>query len=394
MKKVVIVGAGTAGLSLLNYIHSKRKDVALTIIEPSTSHYYQPLWTLVGAGVTSLEDSRRDTEDFIPKGVAWLKQRVVSFEPDDNQITLDDGAKIGYDYLIVAPGIQVDWDRIEGLSSALGNGGVCSNYSKDTVEYTWQSIKEFKGGNALFTYPDTPIKCAGAPQKIMYLAEETFRSNNLKDKTTISFVSAGAAIFGVKKYKEALEEVIKDRSIETCYGQNLVKVDGETKIAYFKDSASGEVIEKPFDMIHVTPPMSAPNFVKSSPLANDAGWLDLDKHSLRHNRYSNIFGLGDAGSTPNSKTGAAIRSQAPVVGDNLFAALDGRTLQGAYNGYASCPLVTSRSSCILAEFDYDGTPKETFPFNQAKERYSMYVLKRHVIPFMYWNAMMSGRYQV
>lgn len=392
MKKVIIVGAGTAGLSLVNYIHSKRKDVELTIIEPSAVHYYQPLWTLVGGGVTSLADSRRNTADFIPSGVTWLKQRVATFEPDDNQVTLADGQKLGYDFMVVAPGIQIDWDKVEGLSESLGRNGVCSNYSADSVEYTWQAIKDFKGGNALFTYPNTPIKCAGAPQKIMYLAEETFRENNVKSKAKISFVSAGQAIFGVKKYKEALEQVIEDRGIETCYGLNLVKVDGDSKIASFRNSETGETIEKPFDMIHATPPMSAPDFIKNSPLANAGGWLDLDKHSLRHSKYSNIFGLGDAGSTPNSKTGAAIRRQAPVVGENLFAALDGRTLQGAYNGYASCPLVTSRSSCILAEFDYDGTPTETFPFDQAKERYSMYMLKRHVIPFMYWNAMMSGHY--
>lgn len=392
MKKVVIVGAGTAGLSLVNFIHSKRQDVELTIIEPSEDHFYQPLWTLVGGGVTSLESSRRDTKDFIPAGVTWLKQRVATFQPDDNQLTLDDGKTVAYDFLIVAPGIQVDWHKVEGLKESLGTNGVCSNYSTDSVEYTWQAIKNFKGGNALFTYPNTPIKCAGAPQKIMYLAEESFRKAGVKGKSTITFVSAGQSIFGVKKYKEALEKVIDKRGIETCYGHNLVKIDGKAKIAYFDDGAGGEPVAKPFDMIHATPPMSAPDFIKQSPLSNDAGWLDLDKHSMRHTKYENIFGLGDAGSTPNSKTGAAIRAQAPVVGENLFAALDGRTLTGSYNGYASCPLVTSRSSCILAEFDYDGTPTETFPFDQAKERYSMYVLKRHVIPFMYWNAMLGGRY--
>ncbi|MCB0377909.1 MAG: NAD(P)/FAD-dependent oxidoreductase [Bdellovibrionales bacterium] len=389
-KKVVIVGAGTAGLSVMRNLHRKRKDLDLTIIEPSDTHYYQPLWTLVGGGVFPLSKSRRPMKDFMPQGVTWIQKAVATFQPEQNELTLQDGNKVSYDFLVVAPGIQIDWNKIEGLTETLGKNGVCTNYSKDVVEYTWQTMKNLKGGRALFTFPNTPIKCAGAPQKVMYLAEETFRNNKVRDKVEVKFVSAGGGIFGVAKYKAALEKVIAKRGINTLYGHNLVKIDGLNKVATFKNNETGDLVEEAFDMLHVTPPMSAPDFIKQSPLANEAGWVDVNKFTTQHNKFSNIYSIGDASSLPNSKTGAAVRGQGPVLVAQLLANIDGKTTDVKYTGYASCPLVTSRSSCILAEFDYDGKPMETFPFNQAKERYSMYLLKKMFIPFMYWHAMMKG----
>ncbi len=388
--ELVVVGAGTAGLSIMRSLRRKYKQFNITVIEPSEKHYYQPLWTLVGAGIFPLSKSVRSMSDYIPKDVKWIKQKVNTFEPEKNQLTVSDGQVVKYDYLVVAPGIQLDWDKIEGLKETLGKNGVCSNYSAETVEYTWETVRQFRGGRALFTFPNTPIKCAGAPQKVMYLSEETFRMNKVREKTEVKFISAGAAIFGVQKYKEALEKVILKKDIKTLFKHNLVKIDGIKKVATFKHIETSELHEEKFDMIHVTPPMSAPDFIKKSPLANEAGWVDVDKYTTRHLRYPNIFSAGDASSLPNSKTGAAVRQQGPVLVSHLLADVKKMKSDKKYNGYASCPLVTSRSTCILAEFDYDGKPAETFPFNQAKERYSMYLVKKLMIPFMYWNAMMKG----
>ena len=389
-KKVVIVGGGTGGLSVMRNLHRKRKDLELTVIEPSEKHYYQPLWTLVGGGVFPLSKSERRFNDFVPSKVNWIRDSVESFSPDQNFLTTKSGKKIDYDFLVVAPGIQIDWDKIEGLVETLGKNGVCSNYSKEHVESTWEAMKAVKEGKAIFTFPSTPIKCAGAPQKVMYLAEETFRQRGVRDRCEVKFVSAGQAIFGVQKYRDALEKILERRNIRTAFKYDLFKVDGPNRIAYFKNAESGEILEEKFEMLHVTPPMSAPDFIKKSPLANEAGWVNVNKYTTQHNKYPNVFSLGDASSLPNSKTGAAIRKQGPVLVNHLLSAIDGTTGTEEYNGYASCPLVTSRSSCILAEFDYDGKPDETFPFDQAKERYSMYLLKKWIIPFMYWNAMMKG----
>lgn len=389
-KRVVIVGGGTGGLSVMRNLRRKRKDLKLTIIEPSEKHYYQPLWTLVGGGIFPFSKSERNFKNYVPDDVVWIKDFVEKFFPDQNYLTTQSGKKIEYDFLVVAPGIQIDWTKIEGLADTIGKNGVCSNYSKDHVEYTWHTMRSVENGKAIFTFPSTPIKCAGAPQKVMYLAEETFRNTGVRNNVEVKFVSAGQAIFGVQKYRDALEKILKKKNIKTAFKYNLVKVDGPSQTAYFKNIESGDVLEENFKMLHVTPPMSSPDFIKNSPLANEAGWVDVNKYTTQHNKYLNIFSLGDASSLPNSKTGAAIRKQGPVLVNQLLSVIDGKIGSEKYNGYASCPLVTSRSSCILAEFDYDGKPYETFPFDQAKERYSMYLLKKWLIPFMYWNAMMRG----
>jgi sulfide:quinone oxidoreductase len=389
--RIVIVGGGTAGITVAARLKRAIKGVDMAIIEPSSKHYYQPLWTLVGAGVYPKEITEREEADYIPKGAVWMKDAVTSIDPERNTVKTRDGRVIGYDYLIVAPGIQIDWDRVKGLKESIGHGGVCSNYAYDHVDSTWEAIRNFRGGNALFTAPATAIKCGGAPQKIMYLADAYFRKSGVRDKARVMFVSAGTTIFGVAKYKPVLSQLVERRGIETQFRHNLVEIRSDSKEAVFERMDTGETVTIPYEMLHVTPPMSAPDFIKHSPLANEAGWVDVDRDTLQHRRYPNVFGLGDAGSTPNGKTGAAVRKQAPVVVGNLLAVMEGRAPTRKYNGYTSCPIVTDYGKLVLAEFDYDNNPQETFPFNQAKERRTMYWLKKYILPFMYWNGMLRGR---
>lgn len=389
MRNIVIVGGGSAGLTVASKL-AKRNDMEITVIDPASKHYYQPAWTLVGGGDTEMEDTVREMKDIIPSSVKHIKEAVKRFSPDKNLVHTSE-QDISYDYLIVAAGIQIDWTKIEGLTETLGQNGVTSNYHVDCVEKTWEFLQNTNEGNALFTFPNTPIKCAGAPQKIMYLAEEHFRNRNVRQNINVEFVSAGAGIFGVKKYKDALEKVISARNISTDYRLNLIKVDGIKKIATFKHEDSGEIIEKEFSLLHVAPPMSSPDFIKSSDLSGDGGWVDVDKHTLQHPKYENVFSLGDASSLPTSKTGAAIRKEAPVLVANLLSHINGEPLSAHYDGYTSCPLVTGYGKLILAEFDYDGNPVETFPFNQAKERRSMYFFKKYLLPILYWKGMLKGR---
>lgn len=389
--QVLIVGGGTAGLSIAARLRAVDGPPAVTIVEPSETHYYQPIWTLVGAGVFPKEVSVRREADFIPPGATWLRDAVTTFEPEKNQVTTKAGKTLTYEQLVVAPGIQLDWDAVAGLRDTLGKNGVCSNYAYDTVDSTWESIRNFRGGTAIFTFPATLIKCAGAPQKIMYLAEHAFRRQGVREKSRVIFASAGAAIFGVPKYRAALEEIIAARGIETMFGHDLVEVRGATKEAVFVDKASGNRVTVKYDMLHVTPPQSAPDFVEQSPLAGPGGWVEVDKHTLQHVRYPNVFSAGDASSLPTSKTGAAVRKEAPVLVENLLALRAGRPLLAKYDGYASCPLVTGYGTVMLAEFGYDGKIMETFPFDQAQERYSMWALKAYGLPSMYWHGMLRGR---
>jgi len=316
---------------------------------------------------------------------------VTEVDPEHNRVRTRDGRVIEYDYLIVGAGIQINWDGIKGLKENIGQHGICSNYSFETVSSTWENVRNFKGGTAIFTQPAGAIKCGGAPQKICYLAEDYFRKHGVRDDSRVIFASAGASIFSVEKYKKVLAGVVKRKGIETMFRHNLIAVSPDTKEAIFEQMDTGEEIAVHYDMIHVTPPMGPPAFIANSPLADAEGWVDVDKYTLQHIRYPNVFGLGDSSSLPTSKTGAAIRKQAPTLVKNLRSLMAGKPLTAKYHGYTSCPVVTGYGSLVLAEFDYDGNPAESFPFDQAKERWSMWLLKKYGLPVLYWKGMLKGR---
>lgn len=393
---VVIIGGGTAGITVAARLLRKWKDADIAIIEPREAHYYQPLWSLVGAGVFPKEKSYRPEAHVMPDNVAWIRDAASSIDPDQRVVYTRNGRLIGYDYLVVAPGIQIDWDKVKGLPETLGKNGVCSNYSYRTVSYTWECLQSTTKGRAIFTSPGTPIKCGGAPQKIMYLASDYFRRKGiLGSQVQVEFWSAGTTIFGVEAFKRTLEKVVERYHIQTHFYHELIAIDGERKKAVFEfrpPEGKTEVVEVDFEMIHVTPPQSAPDFIKQSPLANAEGWVDIHPHTLQHPKYANVFALGDAGGAPYAKTGAAVRKQAPVVVHNLLEVMEkGRLEQPAYyNGYSSCPLLTGYGKLVLAEFDYDNNPMPSFPIDTTKERYSMYLLKKYGLPFLYWNLMLKG----
>jgi len=413
--QVLILGGGTAGITVAAQLHRKDKRLDIAILEPSEKHYYQPAWTLVGAGAYKLEDTEKDEKDYIPKNTTWIKSYADQIDADHNMVVTREGLKISYDYLIVAVGIQLDWDAIPGLSEGIGKNGICSNYSKDYAEYTFECIKNFKGGNALFTQPATPVKCGGAPQKIMYLAEDYFRKHGVRDKTNVIFATPGSVIFGVKEFAKTLNNIIHDRDIYLKLYHKLVEIRPDAKEAVYELSGAdtgcvtiddveqklrmkveGETrVVVPFEMLHTAPPQSAPDFIKKSPLAvadNPLGWVDVDKYTLQHKKYPNVFALGDVANLPTAKTGAAVRKQAPVVVKNLFTVMEHASINGnkKYDGYSSCPLVTQYGKMVLAEFDYDNKPTPSFPFDTTKERYSMWLFKKHFLPWMYWNAMLKG----
>ncbi|GIV25524.1 MAG: pyridine nucleotide-disulfide oxidoreductase [Bacteroidia bacterium] len=401
---VVVVGGGNAGLSVLNYLLRKEPSLSIALIEPSETHYYQPAWTLVGGGAYKVEDTIRPEKKYVPSQITWIKDYVETFEPEQNAVITRKGSRITYDFLVVAPGIQLDWHKIAGLPEWLGKNGICSVYTPETAVYTHQVMESLSGrGQALFTAPGTPVKCGGAPKKIMFLTADNLRRRGLLKPGLVHFYSAGTVIFAVKKYADALLKVIERYGIETHFKHELIAVDGERKIATFENRNTNppQKVEVPFEMLHVVPPQSAPDFIKRSPLSvpnNPLGWVDVNPYTLQHVRYPNIFSLGDAANLPTSKTGAAIRKQVKVLAENLLYALRSRTLDlgekaHRYNGYSACPIITGYGKLILAEFDYDLVPQETFPFDQSKERYSMWLLKREVLPRMYWWAILRGRMQ-
>lgn len=395
--EVLIVGGGNAGLSVAAQLLQKKSGLSIGIVEPSEKHYYQPAWTLVGAGEFDIAETEKNEKDYIPAGSTWIKDAVATFEPEQNQVTCKSGAKYTYKILIVAPGIQIDWQKIKGLNDTLGKNEVTSNYSFDVAPYTWELIKNFKGGVAVFTNPSTAIKCGGAPHKIMYLACDYWRKKGILDQCEVHYISGAGVIFGVKEYAQTLEKVVADNHILTHFGANTVAIDGKSKtVLYEQKNAEGEIVQKSlnFDMCHAVPPQSAPDFIKKSPLAdpnNALGYVEINKNTMQHSRYSNIFALGDCTNAPCSKTGAAIRKQAPVVVENTLRVLAQQTPTAEYTGYSACPIPTQYGKLMLAEFDYSNTPKMTFPFDQAKPRWTMWLLKKYLLPWLYWNRILTGK---
>jgi len=393
--KVLVAGGGAAGASTAHHLCRVLSSNQVTVIEPSNVHYYQPMWTLVGGGVKSLAASARPMKSILPSKAEWIQDSVRSFRPEKNLVVTKEGQEIEYEYLVVAMGIRNRWDWVQGLKEALDRegSGVCTNYSHLYVEKTYQEMKNFKGGNALFTFPNTPIKCAGAPQKIMYLAEEMFRKKNLE--RNVKFLSSLPVLFSVKKYADELWKIVEKNEISVCLRQNLTEVKSEANVAVFENLDTQEKFELPYNFLHVTPPMSSPDPIyENKDLTDESGLLHVDKSTLQHTRYPNIFGIGDCINLPAPcKTAAAVSVQTEVVRRNLLSQMSKEPLPASYTGYSSCPLVTSRSTCIMAEFNYFKTPaepEETFPFDQSKERRLMFQMKSHLMPWLYWNGLIKG----
>ena len=396
-------------------IKNQKRDASIAIIDPADTHYYQPAWTLVGAGAYDYNKTGRPMSSVIPKGCDWVKDAVTTIDADNSKVNTANSGELSYDILVAAPGIQIDVDGIPGLKEGLEAGVVCSNYTDP--KKTWELVQKFKGGNAVFTQPTTPIKCGGAPQKIMYLADDHWAKTGVKGDTNVIFATPGSVIFGVPDFAKTLTKVLQRKNIHFKPFYAISKIDVANKEVHFTNAKPGEndcVVNEgnglsertegdsayviPFDLLHLAPPQSAPDFIKNSPLSNGTpgGWIDVDINTLQHNKYPNVFAVGDAAALPTAKTGAAIRKQAPVVAGNVVAMLNSNKITDAqYEGYSSCPLVTGYGKMVLAEFKYNNV-RDSDPFlskfvDTTKENYSMWILKKFGLPYMYWNRMMKGK---
>lgn len=412
---VLIIGGGTGGIMTSSQILRKDPSLKVGVIEPADTHYYQPAWTLVGAGTYDMDKTAKPMKEVMPEKATWIKDKATGFKPSENKVSTDKNGDLEYKYLIVSPGLVMAPEKIEGLTEAMEKGVVCSNYTDP--EHVWELLSNFKGGNAIFTQPATPIKCGGAPQKIAYLSADFIRNKNGDNNSNILFATPGTVIFGVKQVADTLTKVLGRYNMDLKTYHEPVRIDAENKKVFFKfngdtDPAPGieagnkygakltddGLIEIPFDLLHLAPPQKAPDFVENSDLVNADGWLDVDHHSLQHNKYPNVFGVGDVCGLPTAKTGAAIRKQAPIVIDNIFSMMAEKEADNAsYNGYSSCPLVTGYGKMVLAEFDYDNnfTPdpklKQMLVFDSSKEHWRLWMLKKYALPYLYWNKMLKGK---
>ena len=392
---VVIVGGGAAGISVASSLLSREPNLDIAVIDPAEIHYYQPGWTMVGGGIFAPEKTVRTMASLIPKQVQWIKAAVAAFDPDNKQVLLEGCKPINYEVLVVCPGLKLNWHGIEGLVETLGKNGVTSNYRYDLAPYTWQLVSQMKRGKAIFTQPPMPIKCAGAPQKAMYLSADYWQKQDVLKDIQVDFFNTGAVLFGVEAYVPALMEYVKRYNANLHFNHQLVKVDGANKRAWFKvtQGESTSLLETDFDMIHVVPPQQAPDFIRASNLVDAAGWVSVDQNTLQHSKYPYIFALGDVMNAPNAKTAAAARKQAPIVAVNVLQYLKGSDQFAQYDGYGSCPLTVERGKIVLAEFGYGGKLLPSFPkwfLDGQKPSRMAWLLKEQILPPMYWDGMLKG----
>ncbi|KAK4040439.1 hypothetical protein C8A01DRAFT_15690 [Parachaetomium inaequale] len=399
--KVVVVGGGSAGLTISHQLlrTGKFSQDDIAVVDPAEWHHYQPGWTLVGGGLKDKNDLRRPLQSLVDPKLKLYPDALATFTPEDNTVTLGSGSKLTYDQLVVAPGIKVDLASIKGLPEAVSNpdSNVSCIYTFDTVDKTFKTVQRLKSGQAIFTQPAGVVKCAGAPQKIMWLALDhwkragLYNAQNDSSAVKIAFATGLPVMFGVPKYSAALEALRQERGVEGLFAHDLVEVDGNT--AVFARPDGKEQVRRPFDLMHVVPKMGAHAFVKNSPLANEGGFVDVDDATLRHKKFANVWSAGDASSLPTSKTAAAITAQAPVLVGNLVRAMEGGESQPGYDGYTSCPLLTEYGKVMLAEFKYGGVPQETFSrvgWDQATPRRAFYHLKKDFFPWVYYKSMVKG----
>jgi sulfide:quinone oxidoreductase len=417
--KIVIIGGGAAGITVAARLKGAISNPNITLIEPSEKHNYQPGQTLVGAGVWELENLYKDEADVMPSGINWVKETVTAINPDANTVVTDKGQTIAYDYLVVAAGLSYHYEAIKGLTAdMIGKDGIHSIYLPEKAPLMWEAMQNFKKGTALFTNPSTPIKCGGAPQKIMYLTEDYVRTNGTRADVKIQFATAGGKYFGVPEYHTAVEGFVKEKEITTSWKHDLVEVKAADKVAVFEkttkvkvfdkdlgeelEEEKKELVEMKYDLLHVVPPMSPVEVVKSSPLANAKGWMHVDPQTLQSLKYPNVFGCGDLIGTPFGKTGGSVRKQAPVLVKNMVALMEAKEMEGKYTGYTVCPLITRRGRVMLAEFGYDqeqidkkepitkAMAMPSFPLDPAQERWIWWIMKVYMLKPMYFYGMLKG----
>ncbi|OIW22903.1 FAD/NAD(P)-binding domain-containing protein [Coniochaeta ligniaria NRRL 30616] len=401
--RVVVIGGGAAGLSISHQLlrSGKFSNDEIAVVDPAAWHHYQPGWTLVGGGLKTREELRMPLKSLIDPKLKFYNDGVASLSPEDNSVSLSSGDKIGYEHLVVVPGININYGSIKGLPEALADPDsmVSSIYGYDTVEKVFGTIKKLQQGDAIFTQPSGAIKCAGAPQKIMWLALDYWKKaglydagNSSRSPINIAYATGLPTMFGVPKYSAKLEELRKERAVEGLFQHDLVAVDGNK--ATFARAGGPELVTRKFDLLHVVPKMGPHDFVKSSKLANDAGFVDVNDGTTQSTKYQNVWSAGDASSLPTSKTAAAITAQAPVLVGNLLSSLEGKGPKLEYDGYTSCPLTTEYGKVLLAEFKYGGVPKETFGnllgIDQAIPRRAFYYLKKDFLPWVYKRYMVKG----
>lgn len=398
--RIVILGAGAAGTAMANRLTQLLDGASITIVDARKQHWYQPGFTLVAGGLKPANYPVSTTGEWLPSGVSWVEEAAAEIDPVSKQVTTSAGTKVPYDYLVVATGLKLDYAAIEGMSlDLIGKDGVGSVYaSPEHAAMTWVEMDRFteKGGVGLFHRPSTEMKCAGAPLKYTFLTEDYASRKGTRGKTKLVYAAQNKSLFGVPIVSEKVRMLFEERGVDTVYEHVMTAIDPGRKIATFATPEGPK--ELPYDFVNVIPPMAAPDVIRNSPLPwregpwVNEGWVEVDKATLRHKRFPEVFAVGDVAGVPKGKTAASVKWQVPVAAAHLVASIEGREATEAYNGYTSCPLITRVGSAMLIEFDYKNNLTPSFPglIAPLEELWISWLMKEIALKPTY-NAMLRGR---
>ncbi len=389
---VLIIGGGNGGVSLAARLRRAGvRDIA--VVEPRGHHEYKPLFSHVAGGTARASSTVRAQGDVMPKEVTWIEDAVTAVDPHTNSVSLVDGPGLTYDQLVVCPGIRNDWDRVPGLATAMESPSAASHYELGLANKASHLLRSITRGTVVFTQPAEPASCVGAGQKPMYQACDYWRATGVLDDIRVVMVVPTDAAF-LPPFDAELDRKIAEYGIELRTRSELSSVDAAAREVVVSGPGRSETIR--YDVLNVEPPQSAPDWIASSGLAgadDPGGFVEVDPRTLRHPRYPNVWSLGDAAATTNSKCGGALRKQTWVAARNVAAVLRGGEPTAHYDGYAVCPFTVSRSTVVWAEFDDHGRQKPTIPFlpRMYRENRLAWIFDRHVLPWVYWNLILTGR---
>ncbi len=391
----MVIGGGNAGLSVAGRL--RRMGVQdIVVVEPQTQHHYKPLFSHIAGGAAPSRKAVRAQSEVMPRGVGWVQDAVTSVDPRRDLVQLRSGSSLSYDQLIVCPGIHQDWDAVPGLADAMASPSGASNYVFDLARKESELLRDLRSGTVVFCQPPGPASCAGAAQKPMYLACDYWRATGVLADIRVVLVVPDATVFGIAAVDRELERKIAEYGIELHTRRRLADVDVAQQVAVLASVDGADPERIPYDVLSVEPPQSAPAWLAASDLgatAEPGAFVEVDPHTLRHARHPNIWALGDAAATMNSKSGGALRKQTLVVAKNVVAVLRGRAASEQYDGYSVCPFTVSRRTVVFAEFDDRGRLQPTIPFwkTLVRERRLTWIFDRHILPWVYWHMILKGR---
>ena len=394
MKKLLILGAGTAGTMMLNKLYKEldRDEWEITIVDQFKTHYYQPGFLFIPFGIYKKQDVIKPKHDFFPPGVNVIYSPIDRIEGEKNKVYLDGGKVLSYDFLIIATGTQTRPTETEGLKDKLWYKDIFDFYTIEGALALHERFKDFEGGDLVMCIPETPYKCPVAPLEFVFLADAYFTEKGIRDKVNIKYVTLMSGAFTKPVASKVLGNIMEEKNIEIIPDFYLSHVDNDNKkIVSYDDQ------EVSFDILTIVPVNMGTDMIARSGLGDDMNYVETDKYTLQSKKFENIFVIGDASNIPTSKAGSVAHFAGEILFENILSAMEGRPLHAKFDGHANCYIETGFGKGALIDFNYDTEPLPgTFPLPGIGPFGLLKVTKMNhygkvLFRWIYWHILLKGK---